>query len=413
MPQSSTLARIVVRSLALLLLLGPLGASRAAATPRMDSARTIGSLTVFADDRLPSLYYFAPPELEIASLPEGRPDFRFLETRYVGSATSADRGMIRHKSLITFRVRLPQVPADELAAAARALGTPAKRAELRPFPIRRLSTALVYAAIGAGASGAASGGGDSSPPDEPVALPEGRFEAGSASAESGGAAYWRERVYALGLDSLTAQAFRAALERGQVLLSLGYAFLGEAVGQGEDGAQLHGSPSLVRGLRQSIASKDGSGDADSSGANRLHVLRAGALGIGLDPTLWPDLMRRVDLNDRAPPGYAALDVYCYDFNNAVRPDLAEKRVEIDAEGIGGRRVAVQTYFKSDQPDLFASSVRFPVAVRLDRPYRYRIHEVKRNGASRVGRWHEVVRWSRILDVTSAPKEEGVRSVLGP
>ena len=38
-------------------------------------------------------------------------------------------------------------------------------------------------------------------------------------------------------------------------------------------------------------------------------------------------------------------------------------------------------FGRDQPDLYARSVRFGVAVRLDRPYRYRVTEIADDGTS--------------------------------
>jgi hypothetical protein len=177
--------------------------------------------------------------------------------------------------------------------------------------------------------------------------------------------------------------------------------------------ELTGSSELVSELRKSLQAA-GARDSAAADSVRLHVVRAGAIEIALDTKRYPDLMRRVDLNDRAPPGYAALDVYCYDFNNELRPDLAEKEVEIDAEGVAGRRVKLSASFTSTQPDLYSSGIRFPVAVRLDRPYRYRVHEIKNDGSEHAGPWRESASWSRILDVTSPPlpKATGVRSVLG-
>ena len=135
---------------------------RAGAVPDWKTQRTVGSLTVYADDVRPGRFYYAPPEIAVVTTPEGKPDFHFLETRYTGSAVARDRGVILHKSLVTFRVRLPRVPAEELARATRELSGSGAPADLRPFPIQNIATALVYASIGE--------------PDT-TALPAGRFEA--------------------------------------------------------------------------------------------------------------------------------------------------------------------------------------------------------------------------------------------
>ena len=369
------------------------------ALPDLRTGRPVGALTVYFDSTKPQLFYYAPPEIELAKDPDGKPDFHFLMTRYTGTALSRDRGVERYKSLITFRVLLPRVPAEELTRAAQTLGSQGRPAEIRPLPIRSMKTALVYATVGADES-------------EQVPLPSGRFESASGDG-SEGQGYWRERICTVGLDSLTAQVFKAALDSNQVILSVGYAFLGEGSTDVED--ELTGSPALVEELKGQLKSRPAPGDSAANLSHPLRVIRAGAIEIGLDVRRWPGLLRRVDLNDRAPPGYAALDVYCYDFNNELRPDLAEKRVEIDAESVGGRRVKLDTFFRHSEPDIYSAGLRFPVAVRLDRPYRYRVSETKLDGRSIVGSWREVSSWNKILDVTAPPPSTpvGVRSILGP
>src|SRR5439155_46103 len=79
---------------------------------------------------------------------EGKPDFHFLDTRYVGNVTSSDRGQLIHRSLISFRVQLAPVPEDELTEAGRSALPGVLRPEWRPLPIRRLEAALVFAPTG-------------------------------------------------------------------------------------------------------------------------------------------------------------------------------------------------------------------------------------------------------------------------
>jgi len=378
------------------------------AAPNLSTGHRVYTLTVYADSSRPDLFYYAPPEIELAKDSDGKPDFHFLMTRYTGTATSADRGVERTKSLISFRVRLPRVDPAELARAAQSLGVQGRAPEIRPMPVRALRTALVYATVGAGG------------PDT-VALPGGRLESSPDAPGAESEAYWTERVCNVGLDSLSAQVFQTAIEKGQVILSVGYAFLADgSTDAALDPGQLTGSPALLAELQRQLGSMAAPRDSAAAASRPLRVIGSGAIEIGLDVKRWPDLVRRVDLNDRVPPGYAALDVYCYDFNNELRPDLAEKRVEIDAESIGGRRVKLDTMFHNTEPDIYSAGMRFPVAVRLDRPYRFRVSETRLDGTSSVGRWQEVSSWNKILDVTSnkapdaapSPPKLGVRSVLG-
>jgi hypothetical protein len=141
----------------------------------------------------------------------------------------------------------------------------------------------------------------------------------------------------------------------------------------------------------------------TSPADPSRVVRAGAFAVSVDAGRWPELFRRVDIGERVPADYPLLDVYCYDFRDSLHEALYEKQVEVEAEGVGGRPVTARARFGRDQPDLYARSVRFGVAVRLDRPYRYRVTEVRDDGGSTVSPWLPRASWAELLDVTT-PRE---------
>ncbi len=115
---------------------------------------------------------------------------------------------------------------------------------------------------------------------------------------------------------------------------------------------------------------------------------------------WPRIIRRIDINESAPPGYAALDVYCYDFSQGTDAARYETQVEIQAAGVGGKPVALSATFSRTQPDLYARSLRFPVAVRMDRPYRFRVLSIAQDGTSKTTPWRERLGWTELLDVTA-------------
>jgi hypothetical protein len=283
----------------------------------------------------------------------GRPDFHFVQARYTGSAVTADRGRVEQRSLITFRVAMKPQTAAQLQAARTALGA----SELRPLPIQSVEGLLIYA--------------PATDLKDATDLPEGHFEQGPQDASGRPAEFWTSRSYSLGLDAATSELFWGAIQKGQVVLTLGYYFYA----------------------------------ADGPKPRSRGIVHVGNLDITVDAARWPELFRRVDLGSRVPPDYPLLDVYCYDFRDALHPGLYEKQVEVEAEGVGGRPVTARARFGQDQPDLYAQGVRFRVAVRLDRPYRYRVTQITADGRSTVSEWRPRSSWADLLDVTT-PAEPG-------
>lgn len=366
-------------------------AASAHARPDLASRRMVGPLVVFADDARADLFHVLPPEPEVATGPDGRPDLALLSLRYTGNALSRDRGLALHRTVLTLRVKLPPHARADLDRAARALASGGREPELRPLPIRRIESAVVFAPIGRADSTAR-------------VLPGGDLVAdGSAD----GAA-WNERVFTLALDSLSAQVLQAALARDQLAMSFAWAFVADGRVANEPFGDVQGPPELVRALRERLAAAADSAGRDSTSRR---VVRAGAFRIGVDLRTWPGVVRRVDVDAQAPAGFAAIDVYCFDFRDVRRPDLFEKRVEIEAESVGGRPVRQQAVFARERPDVFAVGLRFPVAVRLDRPYRFRVVESRPDGTSTTGPWQPGRAWLALLDVTTtiAPAR-GVRPI---
>jgi hypothetical protein len=135
------------------------------------------------------------------------------------------------------------------------------------------------------------------------------------------------------------------------------------------------------------------------------IVRADAFPIRVDVVRWPDLLKKLDINEGIPPGYAALEVRCFDFLNDLRPDLAVKGIDIMAVGVGGRVVSLPTQkFLRSEPDLYSKQIRFPYAVKLTEPYQYRIIEYTADGEKVLSPWQKVTEWSSHLDITTPSKE---------
>ena len=388
-----------VRRLATLAICGIALAGPALAVPDLATRRAMGSMVVFGDDQRADLFYYAPHEIRLVASQDGRPDFSFVDMRYTGNALSNDRGLTLHKSFVTLHVELPSHSTDELTRCARALGTGGRGAELRPLPIRRLEAALVYATVG------------TSPDTTTHVLPGGQFQGSREREGPVSDGYWSERVFTVGVDSLTAQALRSTLEHGQLSMSLGYAVVADGRLAPEPWGAVDGQRALSEALGRELAKVS---RTDTAGTDSIlrRVVGAGAIPIRVDVRRWPDLLRRVDIDAGSRAGYAALDVYCYDFRDNRRPDLYEKQVEVEAESVSGRPVRLQVAFARAHPDVYTASLRFPVAVRLDRPYRYRVAEVRPDGSSTQGIWRAGRDWLGLLDLTTPalPTARGVRSI---
>lgn len=363
-------------------------AQAAQAAPDLRLGRPAGPLTVYPDDTAHTVFYYPPGDLAIATRSDGSPDLHLLHARYTGSIVTRDQGSAVVRSIFTVRVVLNGPPPAQLVAARQALATASGGAvELRPLPIQRVESAIVYAPV-------------SAPADPATPLPQGHFEAADSPAPHEG--YWTERVYTLGLPPEDAQLLSVALTRGSVALSIGYAFLATGIGPDQPLQELSGTPALIEQLKKQIEPPRKPGDDGGQKADRpaVHVVRAGALGVTADLQKWPGLLTRADINESAPPGYAALDVYCYDFAQGADSPIYEKQIEIQAVGVGGRRVILTAAFNKSQPDLYARSLRFPVAVRLDRPYRFRVTCITQDGTATTTAWRDRASWTELLDVTS-------------
>lgn len=385
------------RRSALLIVCLAVGSGPIRALPDLSRPVEAGPLRVFPDHRRVGLYYYPPGALRIACGEDGRPEFELLQARYVGTRAAGDQGALMLRSRLTFRILLEGPALAELSAARRALEVGRSiPVELRPMPGSRLETALAWQSLDSGVESA------------PQPLPLGHLEAEGAAGKASAATYWRERIYSVGLGEADSQLLWHAFREGRVLMSLNYAFSAEAVSTAADDSVISGSSEVLGVLREELR-----GEASPGAEGRLWVVGSDNLSITVDLDRWPGLLRQVDLNERLPPGYPLIDVYCYDFKDALRADLFAKRVELEAEGAAGDTVRMQLEFDAGSPDLYARGLRFPFAVRMDKPFRYRVVEIRNDGRIEEGAWAEAG-WAWTLDVTTRASDPalGVREEQG-
>lgn len=353
----------------------------AAAAPDLRHGRDVDGLTIYPDTQHSGRFYYAPGDVVLDTDADGRPGFHLLSTRFVGTAASGDQGHTDQRNMLTFRVRLQPPENTRLSAARESLQADRRGAvELRPLPIRSMPTRLIYTPV------------DS---EEVHTLPQASLDHEDGASD----AYWTERSYSLRVGAADAQMLIHALERGGVILSLSYAFIADGVGMATGFDELTGSPELI----ELIESQRESAAVDEV-APRL--VGADTASIVIDTVRWPDLIRQIDINERLPPGFAVLDVRCYDFQREDRQALFEKRVDIRADTVAGVPIVESLYFSRRQPERFVAQVRFPVAVHLDRPFDYRVISVYNDGSEEIETdWTRRERWTALLDVTAAIPSE--------
>ena len=69
------------------------------AQPDQSSARQINGVEIFQDATIKNLFYYEPGNINIARNSDGKPEFKFIQTRYTGTSTGGDQGQFRFKSI--------------------------------------------------------------------------------------------------------------------------------------------------------------------------------------------------------------------------------------------------------------------------------------------------------------------------
>lgn len=367
--------RATVVTLAAVLLAGS-STPAATAQPALDRAGAAGPLTVFPDSKVEGRFYYVPGRLELATRNE-RPAMLFLLTRYTGTRLTGDQGESEIFAHLSFDVEQDAVRADALESARRVLESEGvSRPDIRLLPVRRTEAQVVFAPLGGGQADTVSGG----------AFENRGRTAGTLS----------ERRFTVRLDRYTAEAVWKMLESERTLVSFSYAYVAEGV---------VGSGGELRVTGELSSTADAALDPEAmaaEGETALRTVRADAFQVTLDPDRDADLIRVIDVNaERAlQPAHGVLDIRCYDFRNGLRPDLAMKMVELEGEAANGRTARKLVIFKATEPDEAVHRLRFPFAVRLDSPLRFRVREIASNGEETDLGWQERS-WVGVLDVTTS------------
>ncbi|CAL2102223.1 conserved protein of unknown function [Tenacibaculum sp. 190130A14a] len=355
--------------------------------PNLASKQLVDSVVVYQDFYKKGVFYYAPYGLELIKSEEGKPSFKFLQIRYTGTRATADQGTKRFRSLIHFKV-VQHIPTKERLARVREFLKNSNKniKELQPIAVSNLKAYLTH--------------GASDYNDTITNKVSGGFFENSQDESS--ATNWKERDFTIRLSEHDSQIFWSTLQGEQPTLSVNYTFSAKFLNADATELKLTGNGDLRKTLEESLSS------IDSTKTNNLseQIFKSEALNIQIDTQKWPDLLKRVDINQRTiPPDYAALDIYCFDFNNDIAEGVYAKRIEIKAKGVSGSDIVLKKMFKANEPEVYAQTIRFTHAVKLSEPYEYRITTIFTDGTYERSKWKENESWHERLDITQKPNNQ--------
>ena len=358
------------------------------AQPDIGTRELLHGITVFHDHTVSNLFYYAPRGLTLARETQDCPQLRFRQMRYTGSHATGDQGVVRHTSILQFKVVLTDPTQDSLAFVRQNLATRSGEIVLVPIPIQSMITSLAYVSLDTVSDEQSN---------STVLNGYGHFEQEDPSTGSSNGSVWRENSYTLRLDNYTSQLMWEAFTRGAVPLSVGFVAI-SAVFDGQPlSFELTGEGEMVSDLREKLS------EIVERYQNTTLVFRpvvASALSVTCDTTLCPDLMTRREIDAQVPPDYPILEVRCYDFYDKLRTDLFAKIVTFKTLTVAGDTVWLEHTFGAEDANVYAKNVSFDVAIDMRKPLFYQVTEISFEEAPTVTDWIEAESWHKLIDITT-------------
>lgn len=356
----------------------------ATAQPLLNSRRAIGDQVIFQDIKAKNKFYYAPRTLTLTIDAEGKPLFQLISMRYTGTQLTGNRAEKRFTNLLQFSVTMPPVTPAELKEVAAKFQLPAS-AQLVPMPIRSMEAIIVCAAT------AGEGGTGNSL--------RRRAEANAEIAGDKGT-LWSQRSFVMPLDNHEAQILWDQYKNQRLAVSLNYAFFADVLQITEDELKVSGDSVFVSEIKNAV------GEIERDTIEELAVVTSNVLDISIDLNKYPTALKQIDINENSiPPAYPSLEVKCFDFSYDIRPDLAYKRVFVEATSVNNQPVQEKIKFSKGEKDISTQFVSFRFAVRMDRPIRYKIIEGAIDGKERSGNWVQMEQFTNLIDATTQQKKQ--------
>ena len=345
--------------------------------------KMINDFKIYKDARQANLFYYEPANFILSANENQKPDFKLLQMRYTGTRAAGDNGKIKFTNILQFKITADAQYIKNLQPIKARLQQQVANAVLKQLPVTKFESLLVYA--------------PARNVDSNLVLLTKGYSEGMENMGNSNNSNWSERIYSIRLSDEDAQLIETALKDKQAAISMSYAFYSTFSAEkiSDFTATLNN-----RVNKQLLQYFDSAAITNKDSLLKNLLVKADVVPVTADLEKFPDLVQKFDINEKIPPRYPLFDVYCYDFNNAIRPDLFEKKIDIEVTSVNGSVLLFNTTFKQSQPDTYAKSIRFPYAVRFDKPFRYRVTEINLEGEKLAADWVTRNSWSEIIDITS-------------
>ncbi|MBK6936758.1 MAG: hypothetical protein IPH18_07605 [Chitinophagaceae bacterium] len=348
---------------------------------------------MFKDSRQPDLWYYMPSDYHVMVGPDGGPSITLMQMRYTGTVASGDNGLKKSSNIFQFKIGVDTAHHRKLTSLQQAVKNTRPGAQLRMLPVRKFSSVLVF-----------SGTGTTSETDSvTVVKSSGYAESADENADINNS-YWNERIVTFRVSDEDAQIIAAAIKENKVVLSFGYAFYTGF----SDSANSSITSNIDKEVRSQIAGVLSGINKDDS---NIVMIKADAIPLKADINKWPSVIVKTDINESMPAKFPVFVIYCYDFNNGLRSDLYAKRIEVKARSVNGSDIETAFTFRQARPEQFAKNIRFPYAVRFDRPFYYRVTEINNDGETTSTDWIKRDSWTELIDITTPPEKVMRKSLI--
>lgn len=354
--------------------------------PEYNSKKKIEGIHIYQDKADPFLFYYEPGDLILNTNDNGEPDFQFLDMRYTGTKCYNDAGEKSFMSLVQFGVMMKKASPETLQKIKATLKS-RRSITLKPLPVSYINTRLVLPVNG------------NNDKNYEIVEDEGVIEAIDEGGYSSSNSFWTKRTFTVKLNKHESQLLNEQLTKDLLGLSLSYSYYSNVIMPDE---------SFVTGSKELLDHFKNDSIKDDENQLQSKLIKSNTLSINIDIKKYPKAIKQIDLNEEIPPTYAAIEVKCYDFLENLRPDLYMKIVEVEASTVDNSKITtVETKFLKKHAELYTQYLRFPYAVQMNVPVRYRIIEISQSGDRTVSEWKNKPECSSVIDITSTSDQQKI------